>query len=161
MQGAWSSGLAEIQILRLSPYRTSAEIMRSEQRTGSPSGVAVTCSRRRHRPADLLTSVIHIPMSINAIRDGFRSFFGDDGPELPDPPASQRSPAVVEAGRCGTWSTGTQGRRCWTSSPNTAGCLRSTAASTTTGSGETVGTFLDHYVYNAEIDENKDAARGR
>ena len=100
-------------------------------------------------------------MSINALRDGFRSFFGDDGPELPDSPPSSGSSSgggwtvryVIrrdDGGRSVLDFLAEYGRM-----PPLHGRINDD------GSGETVGTFLDHYVFDPEVDDDEAAARAR
>lgn len=98
---------------------------------------------------------------MDTIRDGFRSYFGDDGPELPDPLPSSGSVGG------GGWTVR------YVINPDTNGApvldfladhgmmppVHGRVAAD--GTAETVGTFLDHYVYNPAVDVDEDAARAR
>jgi hypothetical protein len=100
-------------------------------------------------------------MSIEAIRGGFRAYFGDDGPQLPESPPSSGSL------RRGGWTV----RYLLNRDAHGAPVLDFLAEHgmmpafhgriADDGSAQTIGTFVDHYVFNPARDQDEDAARAR
>ena len=97
-------------------------------------------------------------MSMDHLREGFRDYFGDGGPELPlDPPPS----GSVSGGR---WTVqyvihrDSQGATTLDFLAEYGGGPLVHGRVTADGAGHTVGTFLEHYVFNPAIDADDDTA---
>ena len=100
-------------------------------------------------------------MSMDALREGFRDYFGDGGPELPPEPPPSGS---VSGGRWTVQYVIHRDQRGATTLDFLAehghGSLVHGRVNAD-GTAHTVGTFLEHYVFNPAIDADDDAARAR
>jgi hypothetical protein len=100
-------------------------------------------------------------MSMDAIREGFRNYFGDDGPELPDPPPPTGSVSgggwtvryVIHEDVPGEAALDFLAE--YGHEPPVHGRVRGD------GSTKTVATLLDHYVFNPALGDDEGAARAR
>ena len=99
---------------------------------------------------------------MDALREGFRNYFGDGGPELPPEPPPSGS---VSGGR---WTVQWVIHRDQRGAATTLDFLAEYGHGplvhgrvTADGTAHTVGTFLEHYVFNPAIDADDAAARAR